>query len=114
MAGYQERLDELKKLGVGVVALSVDAREDAEKLVEELGLGFPVVYGLDVPGDAERIGASYEAEDQGGYFHATAFLLNGHDVYQSTYSSGPLGRLAAEHVVALVDHVKKQQEGGGG
>jgi hypothetical protein len=74
-------------------------------MVEQLHLDFPVAYGLEVPRDAEKIGAFWEARR--GIFHATAFLLGAkHQVVQASYSTGPLGRLAAEEVLSLLQFLK--------
>jgi len=89
------------------VALSVDKEEDARKMVERHKIGIPIVYGLDVRTEAEKIGAYFDSE--GGYFQPANFILRNEKVVQATYSSGPLGRLQAEHVLMLVDHYRKQE-----
>ncbi len=91
------------------MALSVDKGEDARTVVERHKVGFPVVYGLDVRKEAEKIGAYFESE--GGYFQPANFILRNGTVFNATYSSGPLGRLQAEHVLMLVDHYRKQEKG---
>jgi peroxiredoxin len=91
------------------VALSVDNEEDARKMVERHKIGFPIVYGLDVRKEAERIGAYFDSEH--GYFQPANFILRNGKVVQATYSSGPLGRLQAEQVLMLVDHYRKQEKG---
>ncbi len=91
------------------MALSVDKEEDARTMVERHKVGFPVVYGLDVRKEAEKIGAYFDSE--GGYFQAANFILRNGRVFHATYSSGPLGRLQAEHVLMLVDHYRKQEKG---
>ena len=78
-------------------------------MVERHRGGFPVVYGLDVRKDAEKIGAYFDSE--GGYFQPANFILRNGRVIQVTYSSGPLGRLQAEHVLVLVTHYRKQEKG---
>ncbi len=91
------------------MALSVDNEEDARKMVERHKIGFPIVYGLDVRKEAERIGAYFDSEH--GYFQPANFILRNGKVVQVTYSSGPLGRLQAEQVLMLVDHYRKQEKG---
>ncbi len=91
------------------MALSVDNEEDARKMVERYKIGFPVVYGLDVRKEAEKIGAYFDSES--GYFQPANFILRNGKVVQATYSSGPLGRLQAEQVLMLIDHYRKQEKG---
>ncbi|MCH7895561.1 MAG: redoxin domain-containing protein [candidate division NC10 bacterium] len=105
-SGHQEQF---KEAAIDVVALSVDKEEDARKMVERHRVGFPVVYGLDVRKEAEKIGAYFDSE--GGYFQPANFILRNGRVIQVTYSSGPLGRLQAEHVLMLVAHYRKQEKG---
>lgn len=100
MAGYEEALDELRKLDVGVVALSVDDREEASDTVEELSLSYPVLWGLDPNGIGARYGAYVHEE---GYLQPVNFLVRDGVIQQTTYSSGPLGRLTAEEVVSWVE-----------
>jgi len=94
------------------VALSVDKEEDARKMVERHKIGFPIVYGLDVRREAEKIDAYFDSE--GGYFQPANFILRNGNVVQVTYSSAPLGRLQGEHVLMLVSHYREQKKGGQG
>lgn len=84
-----------------MAALSVDPEEDARTIADDLGLDFPVLYGLDCQAEVDKIGAYYDEE--GEFFHATAFLLQGGTIRQATYSSGPLGRFVAEDVAGMVE-----------
>ena len=78
-------------------------------MVERHKIGFPVVYGLDVRKEAEKIDAYFDSEN--GYFQPANFILRNGNVVQATYSSGPLGRLQAEQVLMLIDHYRKQGKG---
>ncbi len=89
--------------------MSVDKEEDARKMVEKHNIGFPVVYGLDVRKEAEKIDAYFDSEN--GYFQPANFILRDGKVVQATYSSGPLGRLQAEQVLMLIDHYRKEGKG---
>ena len=62
-------------MGIGIVALSVDAEKYAQKSVDKHSLTFPVVYGLDGPSESSKIGAFIDEEK--GFFHATNFLFLG-------------------------------------
>lgn len=88
-----------------IYALSVDSAKDAAKTVERHGLEFPVAWGLDGEEVVEKTGAYRDAER--GHLQATSFILRDGEVMHATYSSGPLGRLQAEHVAAFVEHVTR-------
>ncbi len=77
-------------------------------MVDNHKIGFPVVYGLDVRKEAEKIGAYFDSEN--GYFQPANFILRNEKVVQATYSSGPLGRLQAQHVLMLVGHYREEEK----
>lgn len=79
-------------------------------MVDKHKLTFPVIYGLDVQKEADKIGAYFDSEN--GYFQPANFILRNGTVVQLTYSSGPLGRLQAQHVLMLVSHYREQDKGG--
>jgi hypothetical protein len=66
------------------------------------------MYGLDCEDEANKIGAYYEPEEH--FFHATNFLLRDGNVVQATYSSGPIGRMQAEHVAGVVEFYQDQED----
>ena len=92
--------------------MSVDKNEDARKMVDKHKIVFPVVYGLDVRKEADKIGAYFDSEN--GYFQPANFILRNGKVLHATYSSGPLGRLQAQQVLMLVGHYREQEKGGQG
>ena len=103
-ARAKEKLDEL---GIGIVALSVDNRGDAAALVEKHRLNFPVGYGV----DPDKIAASTGAyvNDSPRYLQSTGFVLDPTGrVITAVYSSGAIGRLAAEDVIGFVRYVKSK------
>ncbi len=112
MADFSGHQEEFRDGGIGLVALSVDKEEDARKMVEKHKLDFPVNYGLDVRKEADKIGAYFDSEN--GYFQPANFILRNRKVVQATYSSGPLGRLQAQHVLMFVGHYREQEKGGQG
>jgi hypothetical protein len=93
--------------GIKVVAASTDPADKARETVQELGLTYPVGYGLPLKETAARLGAFYE--ERRGILHATGFLLRPDaTIAVAQYSSGPIGRLVWQDVVALVQFYKKQ------
>ena len=95
-------------MGIGIVALSVDAEKYAQKSVDKHSLTFPVVYGLDGRSESTKIGAFIDEEK--GFFHATNFLLRDGAVKHATYSTGPLGRLQAKNVAMLVGYYQGKEK----
>ena len=74
MADFQSHIEQFKKENVDVLALSVDPLEKAKETVEKLQLTFPVAYGLEVPRDADKIGAFWEERRK--IIHASNFILD--------------------------------------
>lgn len=94
-------LDELRGSGIAIVAASTDPAVEATKTVAELGLTFPVGYGLPLLETAQRIGGFYE--ERRGILHGTGFLLRSDgSIGMSLYSSGAIGRLVPDDVLRLV------------
>lgn len=109
MADYQAKIDELNALKIDVFALSVDPIERAHEVVEQSNLSYPVAYGLKVPDDAERVGAWWDARRQ--IVQPSEFILDAsHRVASATYSTGPVGRLKVEDVLALVKFLNSRKQ----
>jgi len=100
-------LEQFHQLGIDLFAVSVDSQEDARAVKQEEEIDFPIIYGMDCVPEAEKIGAYYDKEKQ--FFHATNFLLRDGRIVQSTYSSGPIGRMQAEHVAGVVKFYQSQE-----
>lgn len=111
MADYQSHIEEFKKENVDVVALSVDALDKTQETVDKLHLTFPVVYGLEVPRDAEKVGAFWEERRK--IIHATNFILDSDGkVCDASYSIGPIGRIIAADALSHIQFFKKRKAQG--
>ena len=109
MAGYKAHKGELDKLGVTVVAASVDPEEKAQEVANEVN--FPIGYGI-TRADADKVGAFWEERRQ--IIQPAEFLLNGEGkVVVSSYSDGPIGRMQAADVVSLVTYYESQKQNKG-
>lgn len=108
MADFQKHLTEFESRGVLVTGASVDALEDAQRMVEEGGLAFPVGYGLDVEAITRRYGAYY---DEGrGFLHATGFMLRpDNTIVNAVYSTGSIGRLTPKDSLRIIDYYQKRE-----
>jgi peroxiredoxin len=111
LADFEAHHTELAALGVRVVALSADTAGDARGRVDELGLGFPVAYDIDVPVVSQAIGA-YSAVRKGRpHLQPAAFVLSRDGtVAYAVYSSGKVGRLTAGDALVVVKGLLKEEQ----
>jgi peroxiredoxin len=108
LADFQSHIEEFKKGAIDVVALSVDPLDKAKETMEKLQLTFPVAYGLEVPTDAEKIGAFWEERRK--IIHATSFILDADKkVVDACYSIGPIGRIVATDALSHIQFFKKRK-----
>ena len=106
MAAFERAQEKLREEGIVVVAASTDPLEKGNRKSEQV-LMLPVGYGLPLKETAATFGAFYE--ERRGVLHATGFVikLDG-TIAVAQYSSGPIGRLVWQDVLALVQFNKKQ------
>jgi peroxiredoxin len=107
LADFQSHLEDFKSERVEVIALSVDPLEKVRETVEQLKLTFPVAYGLEVPRDAEKIGAFWEERRK--IIHATDFILEDKKVVDACYSIGPIGRIVASDALSHIQFFKRKK-----
>lgn len=103
MAGFAQRKDDLQALDIAVFAASVDARDKALEVADEVG--FAIGYGVTrAMGDA--LGSWWDT--QRDFIQPSEFLLDHTGkVIASSYSAGPLGRFDAAEVVRMVRRREK-------
>jgi peroxiredoxin len=107
LAAFEKARPKLEDEGIRVTAASTDPLDKATETVKEHALAFPVGYGLPLKETAARLGAFYE--EKRGFLQATGFVVRpDRTIAVSQYSSGPIGRLVWQDVLALVQHYKKQ------
>ena len=101
-------MDQFKQENVDVLALSVDPLDKAREMVERVGATFPIAYGLEVPLDADKVGAYWEERRK--IIHATNFII-GVDkrVTQACFATGPIGRIVAEDALRSIRAAKKRK-----
>ena len=113
LKSFQNGLGKLTAEGIGVLAISVDPLDKAKETQKETGAAFPIAYGVPVRETAEVIGAFYNAAPThtAPYLQSTGFILGPEGrVVVSVYSSGAIGRLAWQDVLALVQHAKSPKK----
>ncbi len=107
LRGFQRASDEFAEVGAKVIALSIDDEAITSELIAKLGLSFPVAYGADAAVVAEATGAFIDPE--GGFLQSTGFVLDPTGtVLISVYSSGAIGRLVSDDVIAMIRYEKSQ------
>lgn len=108
MADFQQHLGEFQKRGVLLTGASVDTLEDAQKMVSEGKLEFPVGYGLDVEAITTRYGAYFD--ERRGFLHATGFMLRPDDrIVNAVYSTGSIGRLTPADSLRIIDYYQSRE-----
>lgn len=107
LAAFQRAIEGLTKIGIKIVAFSVDDEATTVETIEKFKLSFPVGHSAEADKVASITGAY--TNEAPLYLQSTGFLLapNGR-VLNAVYSSGPLGSLVAEDVAAMVAYLKSQ------
>jgi peroxiredoxin len=106
LAAFERATEKLRDEGIAVVAASTDPEERASETVRELDLSFPVGHGLPLKETAATLGAFYE--ERRGILQATGFVVKPDGtIAVSQYSSGPIGRLVWQDILAFVQHAKR-------
>jgi alkyl hydroperoxide reductase subunit AhpC len=108
LAGFEERREAFKELGVSFIAATVDSQEETAKVAEPLG--FPVAYGVTrEQGDA--IGAWWD--ERRDHIQPSEFLLTkSGKVMMSTYSNSPIGRMDPAETLTLISYLNAQRAKG--
>lgn len=111
MADFEAKASDFRAAGIRLLAASVDPEDGARKVVRELGLSYPMTYGLSAPAIAASTGAYYEPEER--YLHATAFILKPDgNVAAAVYSTGAIGRYAAADALDVVRSLSQKKSAG--
>lgn len=100
MVDFDTNAAVLGRLGITVVAASVDDVADSRALTENLRLGFvKMVAEIDGPEVASTTGAFVNRGDR-QFLHATEFLLDPSGrIVNAVYSTGPIGRFSVGDVM---------------
>jgi peroxiredoxin len=105
LRAFQRATDRLDRLGVKLVSVSVDDEAATRELITRHGLTFPVGHSADAAALAAATGAFVNPDPV--YLQSTGFLLDPDGkVIVSVYSSGAIGRLVPDDVVAFVKYLR--------
>ena len=105
MVGFAELKDEFDKLGVKIVAASVDPIDKAQEVADEVN--FPVGHGVsrDI---ANSLGSWWE--DRRQIIQPSEFIVGADgNVVACSYSDGPLGRIDAGGVIKMVNFYESRK-----
>ena len=105
MVGFAELKDEFDKLGVKIVAASVDPIDKAQEVADEVN--FPVGHGVsrDI---ANSLGSWWE--DRRQIIQPSEFIVGADgNVVACSYSDGPLGRIDAGDVIKMVNFYESRK-----
>jgi peroxiredoxin len=105
LVGYAELKDEFDKLGVKIVAASVDPIDKAQEVADEVN--FPVGHGVsrDI---ANSLGSWWE--DRRQIIQPSEFIVGADgNVVACSYSDGPLGRIDAGDVIKMVNFYESRK-----
>lgn len=111
LADYQAHIDQFKEANIDIIALSVDPLDKAKEMADRVKVTFPIGYGLEVPRDADKVGAYWEERRK--IIHATNFIIDADKkVTQACFATGPIGRIVAEDALRSVQGAKKRKAQG--
>jgi len=103
LADFEKHREEIEARGAWIVAGSSDSISGAQAVVEDLGLNFVMLYGLDAESVSEAIGC-YTGEREGKpHIQPASFIVSpAGSVDYSVYSSGKMGRLTARDALQVL------------
>ncbi len=102
MAEIESEYGLLKRLGVNVLAASVDDEAGAQKMVQENSLSFPVTFGM-TASDIAALDTWTGERQSSTYCQPAEFVLRpGGEVAASMYASTQLGRMKPREIIEFV------------
>jgi peroxiredoxin len=105
LAAFSRAYDELREIGISIVALSVDDEPTSRAFVDKHRIRFPVGHSADADQIAAAVGAYVNQSPK--HLHTTGFILDPTGkVITAVYSSGAIGRLVPEDVAGFIRYVQ--------
>lgn len=97
---------------MSVIAGTVEDRETAERMAEEVGLSFPIAYGITEDQVADLAPLWTEDERHGRYVQPTEFLVakRRRTAFGTMYASGPIGRMSVDEVLYLLGNLARSRQ----
>ncbi len=102
MAEIESEYGLLKRLGVKVLAASVDDEAGAQKMAQENSLSFPVAFGM-TASDIAALDTWTGDRESGPFCQPAEFVLRpGGEVIASIYATAQLGRMKPREVIEFI------------
>ncbi len=97
---------------MSVIAGTVEDRETAVRMAEEVGLSFPIAYGITEDQVADLAPLWTEDERHGRYVQPTEFLVakRRRIAFGTMYASGPIGRMSVDEVLYLLGNLARSRQ----
>ncbi len=94
-----------------VIAGTVEDRETATRMAEEVGLTFPIAYGITEDRVADLAPLWTEDDRHGRYLQPTEFLVarRRRIAFGTMYASGPIGRMSVDEVLYLLGNLPRSR-----
>ena len=97
---------------MSVIAGTVEDRDTATRMAEEVGLSFPIAYGITEDQVADLAPLWTEDERHGRYVQPTEFLVakRRRIAFGTMYASGPIGRMSVDEVLYLLGNLARSRQ----
>lgn len=97
---------------MSVLAGTVEDRETAIRMAEEVGLTFPIAYGITEDQVAALAPIWVEDDRHGRYLQPTEFLVakRRRIAFGTMYASGPIGRMSVDEVLYLLGNLARSRQ----
>ena len=97
---------------MSVIAGTVEDRETATRMAEEVGLTFPIAYGITEDRVADLAPIWTEDDRHGRYLQPTEFLVarRRRIAFGTMYASGPIGRMSVDEVLLLLRNLARSRQ----
>ena len=97
---------------MSVIAGTVEDRDTAVRMAEEVGLSFPIAYGITEDQVADLAPLWTEDERHGRYVQPTEFLVakRRRIAFGTMYASGPIGRMSVDEVLYLLGNLARSRQ----
>jgi peroxiredoxin len=107
LAAFEQGAAKLSKLGINVVAFSVDDEATTRGVIDQHQLHFALGHSADAHMVASATGAY--VNDEPCYLQTTGFLLAPDGtIANAVYSTGPIGRLVPDDVAGMVAYLQSR------
>ncbi len=97
---------------MSVIAGTAEDRDTAIRMAEEVGLTFPIAYGITKDQVADLAPLWMEDDRHGRYLQPSEFLVakRRRTAFGTMYASGPIGRMSVDEVLFLLGNLARSRQ----